>query len=64
MTIADDKLRSLPRLVRDGRLKEAMTVAADVFDVASESPSLRSLSPDSLVILRDLLDAAKAKLPE
>jgi len=26
--------------------------------------SLRALSPDSLVVLRDLLDTAKAKLPE
>lgn len=64
MTTADDKLRSVPRLVRDGKLKDALTRAADTLDVAAgpDATDLRSLSPDSLLILRDLIDAAKEKI--
>lgn len=64
MSTADDKLRNVPRLVRDGRLREALVLAADVLDTASgaNSASLRNLSPDSMIVLRDLLDAAKEKL--
>lgn len=64
MTTADDKLRRVPRLVRDGKLKDALIIAADVLDTASgaNSADLRNLSPDSMIVLRDLLDAAKEKI--
>lgn len=64
MTTADDKLRNVPRLVRDGKLKDALSLAGDVLDAASSdnASDLRQLSPDSLIVLRDLLDAAKEKI--
>lgn len=57
---ADDKLARVPRLVREGRLKDALTLAANVLDVVAgpNASDLRGLSPDSLLVLRDLLDAA------
>lgn len=60
MSRADDKLRAVPRLVREGKLKDALVLAADVLDVVAgpNATDLRNLSPDSLLVLRDLLDAA------
>lgn len=59
MSRIDDKLRGVPRLVRDGRVKEAAVLASDVLDTAAaeNNHDLRNLSPDSLIVLRDLLDA-------
>lgn len=59
MTIADEKLSGIPRMVREGRVREACELAADVLDVAAAHADRRDLSADSLVILRDLLDTVK-----
>jgi hypothetical protein len=64
MTTADNKLRAIPRLVRDGKLRDALSLAGDVLDVASgdNASDLRRLSPDSMIVLRDLLDAARERI--
>jgi hypothetical protein len=46
------------------QFKHGLPGAADVLDTASgaNSADLRNLSPDSMIVLRDLLDAAKEKI--
>lgn len=62
MSYIDDKLRAIPRMVQEGRLKEACDLASDSLDVAAANAGVRDLSSDSLIILRDLLDTTKLTL--
>lgn len=56
----------IPKLIQQGKVKEALTFAGDLFDTvaAANSPDLRRLDPNSYTILRDLMDEAAKQIPD